>query len=185
MCGTTFEKLTNRPGDTDEIALCAGRIYWIALVLTDNENVASTLTRKVAELLSAQRSQSFNRSLDNWARRIAIKACVALQRAELYRTQRDNSAWDEATHALQFESFELVNNLSIVSVGRAVRSLPVLPRFMFVMRTLHRYSAQEAAEMIGIPESTCEAAGRYALVSLTKIIQSSDFPSWVTTHKFA
>ena len=183
MPGTPSESpnLLNHP---DQVALCAGRMYWIALVLTDNENVAATLTRKASELLPP-RDHAFNPRLENWICRMAIKACIALQRRQLVADQRDRISWEEETQALQLEPLELVNNLSMTSIEHAIRSLPPLPRFMFIMRTLNRFSVQEAAEMMGLPVITCEAAGKYALVSLTREVQSCDLTSWVTTHKFA
>jgi hypothetical protein len=183
MAGASSETSQNLNGP-DQVALGAGRVYWTVLVLTDDENAAATLTRKAAALLTP-RNQFFNPRFEKWISRIAIKASVALLRAKLVADQRESNAWEEATHALQLEPLEIVNNLSLVSIERAIRSLPVLPRFMFVMRTLNRYSVQEITEMINLPIITCEAAERFALVSLTKIFQLSDLTSWVTTHRFA
>lgn len=180
---TTSDKLLNAIDKPDRVALCAGRLYWIALVLTDDENVAATLTRNAAAVFTSN-NQFLNPRLENWVCRLTIQGCIALQRAELSTDQRDSNAWDDATRELQSESLELTNNISMISIERAIRALPVLPRFMFVLRTLNRFPVQEVSDMMRIPRVTCEAANRYALVLLTKIVQSNDLPSWVSTHRF-
>lgn len=178
---------SNPLNDPDQIAICTARMYWLALVLTDREDLAAELTRKGAELLVAGLGSSpFNGSWEAGVCRTMIEACIHALHVHLQADQREVAAWDDDRDAL-FDSLDVVKNLSRSSIESAIRSLPVLPRFMFVIRTLNGYTAQRASEMLLIPQAICEAAGTYALVTLTKTVQSwnsvraptsSGFPRW-------
>lgn len=172
--------------DPDQIAVRSGRMYWLALVLTDSDELAAELTKKSAELLfTVPANDSFNRWWEGWIFRTIIEACIHAMYADLQADQRGDVAWDADRDALLFDSLEFVNNLSRSSIESAIRSLPVLARFMFVIHTLNGFTTQETSEMLLIREVICEAAGRYALVSLTKTVQSADLSAWAAAHRLA
>ncbi|HWR16783.1 MAG TPA: hypothetical protein VN577_18295 [Terriglobales bacterium] len=168
----------------DLLTMCAGRVYWLAMALMDNKEVAERLTQQWFDVLV-----NFNRTFDvwlaRWACKMAIKACADKKRSELVADRRNANVWINAIHVLKLDKRDSLHDLSLECVQRSVRLLPVLPRFMFVMHVLERYPVQEAASMLKLDSDTCDAALAYALVAMTKHIESSEGTSWSKSHSAA
>ena len=155
--------------ETDQLASDAGRMYWLALVLTDDEKLATSLTREhIAELVAG--NPVFVRWTERWSRRMIIKSCIAAKQAELAADQSNNDSWDAAAAEIEISNAQPLHELQIDSIQRSVRSLPLLPRFLLVMNVLEGYSLYDAALLLQIQRSTCEAALRYAYAALTNAV---------------
>lgn len=169
---------------TDQLASDAGRMYWLALVLTDEEKLAASLTQENIEQLVTG-DPVFVRWMGNWSRRIIMKACVAAKRAELAADRRNPDSWDAAAAQIEIDHPQPFQELSINSIQSSTRSLPLLPRFLFVMNALEGYSPQDAAQLLQTPRSTCEAALKYAFVAITAAIHSPEHASRDKRHSLA
>ena len=165
----------------DRLALCAGQMYFIALVLADDEEFAAKLTRD-----SFDRLLSGNCAFDDWrtrwARRLTIKACIKRKRSELQLEVFTSEFWEQSLANLSEYALRSHREISADAIQRAVRSLPLLPRFVFVSHVLERYTAMDTALLLEIDRETCEAAGAYALAALTRTIHSSELHGWVDEH---
>ncbi len=168
----------------DQFALAAGRMYWLALVLTDDEKLAGSLTHDNIEQLVTGNAV-FVHWIGRWSRRIIIKACIAAKQADLAVDQRNTASWDAATADIEIVNAQLLREFSIDSIQRSARSLPLLPRFLFVMNVLEGYSLYDAAQLLQIPRNICEAALRYAFAALTDAIHSPQLCSRVESHSFS
>lgn len=165
----------------DQLVLDAGRMYWLALVLTDDEKLAASLTNENIEQLVTG-TPVFVRWIGRWSRRNIIKACIAARQAELTADQRNSHSWDLATAKIEMGSAQPLQELSMDSIQRSARSLPVLPRFLFVMNVLEGYSLADAALLLQVPRSTCEAALRYAFAALTDAVHNPELCSWIESR---
>ena len=178
---TTIEKGSCNSGDFDQLALCAGQMYFIALVLADDEEFAARWTRD-----SFDRLLSGNRPFDDWrkrwARRLTIMACIKRKRSELQLEVFTSEFWEQSLANLSEYVVKSYREISADSIQRGVRSLPLLPRFVFVSRSLEHNTAVDTALLLEIDRKTCEAAGAYALAALTRTIHSSELHGWIDEH---
>ena len=157
----------------DLLALCAGRVHWLAVALMDNADVAKAMTKQWVDFL-----MTFNRTFDGWLARWAckmtIKACIEKKHCELAADQHDPSVWNHAIDDLRLDREDRMHNLSLECIQRSVRALPLLPRFMFVLHVLENYTIKEVATMLRLNKNTCDAALAYALAAMTKSIHASE-----------
>src|SRR5215475_992385 len=110
----------------DQLALCAGQMYFIALTLADDEQFAASLTRDSFDRLLTN-SRTFDEWLTRWARRITIKACIHRKRAELHSEAFTSEFWETSLEHLVEYPVQCNGDISAESIQRAVRSLPLLP----------------------------------------------------------
>lgn len=164
----------------DQLALCVARLYWLALLLANNEESAAELTRGSAtDLLIGNRE--LDRSRVGWGRRGIVRASIAVKYSELRADERNSSLWNTAADELDL--LHRVGATSLTSITRKIRTLPILPRFVVVMHLLERYSKEEIADLLRMPEGTCEAALGYALTALRDRTESSELRCWVEQHR--
>lgn len=168
----------------DRIAINAGRIYWLAMVLLEDAQDAAVLTRQGVELLLTS-NRVFDTWLTRWACKLTLKMCIAKKWPELAADQRNANAWNQAADDLELGHVQPLHGLSLESIQRAVRALPILPRFLFVLHVLERYTLDEAARMLQLDKSTCDAVLAYALAALTETVHSSELSSWIESHSLA
>jgi len=165
----------------DQLALCAGQMYFIALALADDEQFAASLTRDSFDRLLTSR-RTVDDWLTRWARRITIKACIHRNGPELHSEAFTSQFWENSVEHLVEYPVQYNCEISAESVQRGVRSLPLLPRFVFITRVLERYSSVDTALLLEIDSKICEAALAYALAALTRTIHSSDLHAWLDDH---
>lgn len=153
----------------DQLTSDAEGMYWLALVLTDDEELAASLTREsIKQLVTG--NLAFVPWIGRRSHRIIIKACIAAKNAELAADQRHSESWDAAAAEIEIGNVQPLRELPLDSIQRSERSLPLLPRFLFVMNVLEGYSLNDAAQLLRTPRSTCESALRYAFAALTDAI---------------
>lgn len=175
-----LERSQNTTELPDQLALCAGQIYWLTLLLTDDEDAASVLTKgSTTQLFTGNRA--FDQWRAKWIRRATVRACVGLKQPELEADQRNTSLWNAAAEEL--ELLQRVRAISSSSIDLTIRKLPVLPRFMLTMHLVERYSLEQTVDLLRMPKEICEAALGYALAMLRDPIQSSELRLWVEQHR--
>ncbi len=174
------DKIQCEAEHADQLALCAGRMYWLALVLTDDQDLAANLThRGVLDLIT--RSEAFDAWMARWARRLTIKACIAAKQMDL-ATDECNAAFWEAEWRRELDSLTVPHTLTLDSIQHAIKSLPFLPRFVFVMHALERYPLIDVALLLKVPKRTAEAALTYSLTALAHAVHCQELGSWVEAH---
>lgn len=164
----------------DELALCAGRMYWLALVLADDQDLAGKLTLQGVEQLFTG-NRVFDAWMARWARRLTIKACISARQIDLAADECNAAFW-EAARQRELDSLTVSRGLSFDSIQHAVKSLPLLPRFAFVMHALEKYPLADVALLLKVPKSTSEAALAYSLTALAHAVRSPELCSWVEAH---
>ena len=167
----------------DQLALCAGRMYWLALVLTDDQGLAGRLTHQEVEHLFIGKGV-FDVWMARWARRLTIKACIAAKQIDLAADGCNAAFWEAAWHR-ELESLTVSRGLSLDSIRHAVKSLPLLPRFVFVMHALEKYPLADVALLLKVSKSASEAALTYSLTALAHAVHSPELSSWMEAHSFA
>jgi DNA-directed RNA polymerase specialized sigma24 family protein len=182
MAATSQLERTPNRTDPDQLALCAGQIYWLTLLLTDDEHATSILTQASAtQVFTGDRV--FDRWCAKWVRRATIRACINFKQRELEADERNSSSWNDAADELDL--LHRVRATPPNSIDVTIRKLPILPRFVLVMHLLERYSLEETANLLRIPNETCEAGLGYALAALRDPIQSSELRFWIEQHRCA
>lgn len=79
----------------DRLAVGAGKIYWLTMVLLDNAEDAAVVTRQSIELLTTG-NRIFDVWLSRWACKTALKICIATKHSELAADQRNPRVWNQA-----------------------------------------------------------------------------------------
>ena len=168
----------------DQLALCTGEMQWIALVLTNDEQLATKLTRQSVAALFTD-NQEFDHWLALWGHRITIKNCIAAKRNDLSAEQHDREWWEAAARSIDGDADRPPAISSAESINHAIRSLHILPRFVFVMHALEKYSLEETGQLLHVPEDTCKSAFAYALAALGHTVRLADLQPWVASHSCA
>jgi hypothetical protein len=157
MFGTRkFDEEIEGRSASDQLELCAPQTYFIALVLTDDEQSAADLTRDNFDHLLTSNS-TFSEWFTRWARRLTIKACVHAKTSELRSELFSSESWEKAAASLAKHPVQGRGYVSPESIEGAVRALPLLARFVFVSRVLERYS--DAKHFFFLP-TTCTTSSR-------------------------
>ena len=145
-------KFANGPG--------AARSYWIALVLTGDENTAARIISSGIHGV-ADSGAVFGGVAVAWGVGLVIKACVALRTDELRKEEGSGEYW--RAKAAEGSTIELQRApLSTARLRWALLPLPLFPRFVYVLRVLEGYSLSYVASILNVDEEACQAALAYS-----------------------
>ncbi len=139
-------------------------LTWLAGFLTGDEQLAAACVVDACALAAAS-NNVFVDWLGCWARRATIRSAIEMQRlriaqlAPAYKQRPCTHGWHPA---LPDEDLKFV----VACSDGLCRQLDVLCRFALVMRGIEKYSALDAALMLGVTKSSLEAAYCEALHSL-------------------
>jgi hypothetical protein len=143
-----------------DFATCAAKSYWIALVLTGDEDTAARIISSGIHGV-ADSGTAFGEWMCAWGIGVVIKACVALRADELRKEKGSGEYW--RTKAAEGSTIELQQApLSTERVRRALLLLPLFPRFVYVLRVLEGYSLSYVASIVNVDEEACQAALAYS-----------------------
>jgi hypothetical protein len=143
-----------------EFTTCAAKSYWIALVLTGDENAAASIISSGVHSV-ADSGKVFGEWLCAWGIGVVIKACVTLRTDELRKEKGSDEYW--RAKAAEGPTIELQQApLSTERLRRALLLLPLFPRFVFVLRVLEGYSLSYVASILNVDKDACEAALAYS-----------------------
>jgi len=142
-----------------EFTTCAAKSYWIALVLTGDENTAARIISSGIHGV-ADSGTVFGEWMCAWGIGVVIKACVALRTDELRKEKGSSEYW--RAKAAEGSTIELQQAaLSTERVRRALLLLPLFPKFVYVLRVLEGYSLSYVASILNVDEEACQAALAY------------------------
>jgi DNA-directed RNA polymerase specialized sigma24 family protein len=142
-----------------EFTTCAAKSYWIALVLTGDEDTAARIISSGIHGV-ADSGTVFEEWMCAWAIGAVIKSCVALRTDELRKQEGSAEYWRAKAAALS--TFKLQQApLSMERLRRALLLLPLFPRFVFVLRVLEGYSLSYIASILNVDKQACQAALAY------------------------
>ena len=143
-----------------EFTTCAAKSYWIALVLTGDEDTAERIISSGIHGV-ADSGTVFGEWMCAWGIGVVIKACVALRADELRKEKGSGEYW--RAKAAEGSTIELQQApLSTERVRRALLLLPLFPRFVYVLRVLEGYSLSYVASILNVDEEACQAALAYS-----------------------
>ena len=139
---------------------CAAKSYWIALVLTGDEDTAARIIFSGIHGVGDS-GTVFGEWMCAWGIGVVIKACVALRTDELRKEKGSGEYW--RAKAAEGSTIELQQApLSTERVRRALLLLPLFPRFVYVLRVLEGYSLSYVASILNVDKDACQAALAYA-----------------------
>ena len=142
-----------------DFTTCAAKSYWIALVLTGDEDTAARIISSGIHV--ADSAKVFGEWMCAWGIDVVIKACVALHADELRKEEGSREYWH--AKAAEGSTIELQQApLSTERVRRALLLLPLFPRFVYVLRVLEGYSLSYVASILNVDEEACQAALAYS-----------------------
>jgi hypothetical protein len=143
-----------------EFTTCAAKSYWIALVLTGDENTAARIISSGIHDVTDS-GTVFGEWMCAWGIGVVIKACVALRTDELRKEEGSGECW--RAKAAEGSTVELQQApLSTERLRRALLLLPVFPRFVYVLRVLEGYSLSYLASILNVDKEACQAALAYS-----------------------
>jgi DNA-directed RNA polymerase specialized sigma24 family protein len=154
----------------EEFSSCAGKLYWVAYVLTGDDKKAREIFLPAVDDM-ADSHTFFGEWLCKWTIRIVITSCACHLAKELSEENGSGDRWrsELAEHSsvkLQFPS------VSKERLQSALLSIPRLPRFAFLMRVFERYPIPEMARTLGVDEDSCKASLNYAYFALSEALMS-------------
>jgi hypothetical protein len=151
-----------------EFTTCAAKSYWIALVLTGDENAAARIISSGIHGI-ADSGTVFGEWMCAWGIGVVIKACVALRADELRKEKGSGEYW--RAKAAEGSTIELRQApLSTERVRRALLLLPLFPRFVYVLRVLEGYSFSNVASILNVDKEACQAALAYSFGALAEAL---------------
>jgi hypothetical protein len=151
-----------------EFTTCAAKSYWIALVLTGDEDTAARITSSGIHGV-ADSDTVFGEWMCAWGIGVVIKACVALRTDELGKEKGSGEYW--RAKAAEGSTIELQRApLSTERVRRALLLLPLFPRFVYVLRVLEGYSFSYVASILNVDKEACQAALAYSFGALAEAL---------------
>jgi len=152
----------------DDFTTCAAKSYWIALVLTGDEDTAARIISSGIHGV-ADSGTVFGEWMCAWGIDVVIKACVALRTDELRKEKGSREYW--RAKAAEGSTIELQQApLSTERVRRALLLLPLVPRFVYVLRVLEGYSSSYVASILNVDKEACQAALAYSFRALTEAL---------------
>jgi hypothetical protein len=143
-----------------EFTTCAAKSYWIALVLTGDEDTAARIIFSGIHGVGDS-GTVFGEWMCAWGIGVVIKACVALRTDELRKEKGSGEYWRAKTAEGSTIEWQQTP-LSTERVRRALLLLPLFPRFVYVLRVLEGYSLSYVASILNIDEEACQAALAYS-----------------------
>src|ERR1700683_1772418 len=151
-----------------EFTTCAAKSYWIALVLTGDEDTAARIISSRIHGV-ADSGKVFGEWMCAWGIDVVIKACVALHTDELRKEEGSREYW--RAKAAEGPTIELQQApVSTEGVRRALLLLPLFPRFVYVLRVLEGYSLSYVASSLNVDEEACQAALAYSFGALAEAL---------------
>jgi len=104
-----------------------------------------------------------------WGIGVVIKACVALRADELRKEEGSGEYW--RAKAAEGPTIELQPApLSTERLRQALLRLPLLPRFVYVLRVLEDYSLSYVASILNVDKEACQAALNYSFGALSEAL---------------
>src|SRR6201987_1588479 len=121
----------------EEFSSCAGKLYWVALVLTGDDKKAREIFLPAVDDM-ADSHTFFGEWLCKWTIRIVITSCAHHHAKELSAENGSGERWraklaDHSSVKLQ------VPPVSKERLQSALLSIPLFPRFAFLMRGFECY----------------------------------------------
>ena len=169
---TTYNNERCSPSDYKALfASSRERLCWLCFTLTGDEELSQRAVDAAFEQTLKGAEQVFREWMSSWARRLLIKFCIATVRPAIARDdQRICSCQDQVLGS--FDSASLANfvNLPADELQQRLLQIPVLPRFVFVLRALEGYTRHDTALLLGIDDRTCE----WAYLSVAKKINAEE-----------
>src|SRR5580698_3635587 len=142
-----------------ELTTCGAKSYWIALVLTGDEDTAARITSSGIHGV-ADSGTVFGESMCAWGIGVVIRP-VALRTDELRKEEGSREYW--RAKAAEASTIELQQApLSTEGLRRALLLLPLFPRFVYVLRVLEGYSLSYVASILNVDEKACRATLAYS-----------------------
>ena len=153
-----------------EFTTCAAKSYWIALVLTGDEDTAARIISSGMHGV-ADSGKVFGEWMCAWGIDVVIKACVTLHTDELKKEEGSGEYW--RPKAAEGSTVELQQApLSTEGLRRALLLLPLFPRFVFVLRVLEGYSLSYIASILSVDKEVCQAALTYSFRAFGQVLMS-------------
>ena len=155
----------------EEFSSCAGKLYWVALVLTGDDKKAREVFLPAVDDV-ANLHTFFGEWLCKWTIRIVVTACARHHAKALSAENGSGERWraklaDHSSVKLQFPA------VSRERLQSALLSIPLFPRFAFLMRVFERYPIPEMARTLGVDEDSCKASLNYAYFALSEALIST------------
>jgi hypothetical protein len=139
-----------------EFTTCAAKSYWIALVLTGDEDTAARIISSGIHGV-ADSGTVFGEWMCAWGIGVVVKAYVALRTDELRKEEGSGECW--RAKRTEGSTIELQQApLSTERLRLALLLLPLFPRFVFVLRVLEGYSLSYVASILNVDTEACQAA---------------------------
>jgi DNA-directed RNA polymerase specialized sigma24 family protein len=154
----------------EEFSSCAGKLYWVALVLTGDDKKAREIFLPAVDDM-ADSHTFFGEWLCKWTTRIVITSCARHHAKELSAENGSAERWraklaDHSSVKLQ------VPSVSKERLQSALLSIPLFPRFAFFLRVFERYSITAIARTLDVDEDSCKASLNYAYFALSEALMS-------------
>jgi len=123
----------------EEFSTCAGKLYWVAFVLSgDHEKARELILPAVDDMVDSH--TFFGEWLCKWTIRIVITSCARGHISELSKQNRTGNRW--RSKLVDHSSVKLrIPPVSRERLQRALLRIPLFPRFVFLLRVLERYPA--------------------------------------------
>jgi len=155
----------------EEFSSCAGKLYWIAFVLTGDDTKAREIFLPAVDDV-ADPHTFFGEWLCKWTMGIVITSCARHHAKELNEENGSGDRWrsklvDYSSVKLQFPT------VSKQRLQSALLSIPLFPRLAFLMRVFERYAIPEMARTLGVDEDSCKASLSYAYFALSEALIST------------
>jgi DNA-directed RNA polymerase specialized sigma24 family protein len=154
----------------EEFSSCAGKLYWVALMLTGDDKKAREIFLPAVDDM-ADSHTFFGEWLCKWTTRIVITSCARHHAKELSAENGSGERWraklaDHSSVKLQ------VPSVSKERLQSALLSIPLFPRFAFFLWVFERYSITAIARTLDVDEDSCKASLNYAYFALSKALMS-------------
>lgn len=155
----------------EEFSSCAGKLYWVALVLTGDDKKAREIFLPAVDDM-ADPHTFFGEWLCKWTMRIVVTSCARHHTKELSAENGSGNRWraklaDHSSVKLQ------VPAVSKERLQSALLSIPLFPRCAFLLRVFERYPIPELARTLGVDEDSCKASLNFAYFALSEALMST------------
>jgi len=155
----------------EEFSSGAGKLYWIAFVLTGDDKKARDIFLPAVDEM-ADSHTFFGEWLCKWTIRMVVTSCARHHAKELSEENGSGDRW--RSKLVDHSSVKLqVPSVSKQRLQSALLSIPLFPRFAFVLRVFERYPIAEMARTLGVDEDSCKASLNYAYVALSEALIST------------
>ena len=154
----------------EKFSSCAGKLYWIAFVLTGDDKKARDIFLPAVDEM-ADSHTFFGEWLCKWTIRMVVTSCARHHAKELSEENGSGDRW--RSKLVDHSSVKLqVPSVSKQRLQSALLSIPLFPRFAFLLRVLERYSITEMAGILDVDEDSCKASLNYAYFAISEALMS-------------